>query len=87
VLDDICVTGCINSAGRPEDMVMLPYSGFRVSLALAPFGGVEAVRAACGECEANVARGELPLLATCYGFLPAWPDSEDLETELREKFD
>jgi formylglycine-generating enzyme required for sulfatase activity len=85
VLDDICVTGRTYSSGRPEEMVLLPCSGFRVSLALARFGGEEAVRAACGECEANVAPVEPPVLASCHGFLQARPDSEELETELREK--
>ncbi len=85
VVDDVCVTAWTSGSDSAGHSVMLPCSGFRVGLALAPFGGDEAVRATCGGCEANVANGEPPVLAGCHGFLDAWPDSEELEAELREK--
>jgi formylglycine-generating enzyme required for sulfatase activity len=85
VLDDICVTANTYGSDSAGNTIMLPCSGFRVSLALAPFGGEAAVRAACGSCEANVRPGKELGLAGCHGFLAAWPDSEELEAELREK--
>src|SRR5439155_4552527 len=85
VVDDICVTAYTYGSDSAGNNVMLPCYGFRVSLALAPFGGEGTVRAACAGCEANVAPSEPPVLASCHGFLDAWPDSEELEAELREK--
>ncbi len=84
VLDDVCVTGYTYGSDSSDTTVMLPYSGFRVSLALAPLGGEAAVRAACGACEANLSPDGKPVLANCHGFLDARPDSEELENELRE---
>lgn len=85
VFDDGCVTAWTSVSDSDGSMVKLPCSGFRVSLALAPFGGEGAVKAACGGCEANVAAGQAPVLAGCHGFLWICPDSERLEAELREK--
>src|SRR5688572_16228094 len=53
VVDDVCVTAYTYGSDAADNTVMLPCSGFRVSLALTPFGGEAAVRAACGTCEAN----------------------------------
>jgi hypothetical protein len=85
VVDDICVTAYTCGSDSTGNSVMLPYSGFRVSLAQVQFGGEEAVRTACGGCEANVARDVRPVLAGCHGFLDARPNSEELETELRDQ--
>jgi hypothetical protein len=85
VVDDICVTSYTFGSDDDDESVILPYSGFRISLALAPFGGEAAVRAACGACEANVSRRDGSALAGCHGFFGAWADNEELESELREK--
>jgi len=83
VVDDVCVIGYTFGSDSAGATVSLPCSGFRVSLALAPFGGEAAVRAACSACEANVAPDDRPVLANCHGFLVAWPDSEELEAALQ----
>src|SRR5262245_15999416 len=44
VVDDVCVTGYTFGSDSARNSVMLPCSGFRVSLALAPLGGEAAVR-------------------------------------------
>ena len=86
VVEDVCVTAYTYGFDNNDEGVMLPHAGFRVSLALAPFGGEAAVRAACSACEANVAAGDArpDLLAGCHGFREAWPDSEEWEDALRE---
>ncbi|MCI0683341.1 MAG: formylglycine-generating enzyme family protein [Gemmataceae bacterium] len=85
VVNDICVTSYTFGSDSAGNSVILPCSGFRVSLALSAFGGEAAIRAACGACEANVTRDHKSTFAGCHGFLDAWPDSEELESELRDK--
>lgn len=85
-VDDICVTGYTYGSDSAKNVVMLPYSGFRISLALAPFGGEDAVRQVCGKCEANVTADAHPVLANCHGFLEiAYPDFEETEKLLQEQ--
>jgi formylglycine-generating enzyme required for sulfatase activity len=85
VVDDICVTGHTFGSDSKGKSAMLPTSGFRVSLALAAHGGEAGVREECGSCEGNVFVNKKSSLARCHGHLNAWPDSAQLESELREK--
>src|SRR5688572_4999392 len=48
IYGDICVTGEMYFRGDRS-----PYSGFRISAAVAPVGDLPAARATCGTCPAN----------------------------------
>lgn len=78
VYGDVCVTSVVYSkAGKG------PGSGFRVSNAVAPAGGLADARRVCGGCPANALDASRGELAGCWGYLLDGPGDLEVDAALR----
>jgi hypothetical protein len=79
--DDRVAGGIAFISWTREDGRRVPWEGFLVREGLAPLGAA-AVEAACGACEANLARAGIQGLAGCHGRLSFMGPSRDLDTKI-----
>jgi formylglycine-generating enzyme required for sulfatase activity len=82
-VNGICVTSYTTERDNSGTSHSIPYDGFRIDEQLGKFGGFTEALKVCQSCEANV-RGETAArIAGCFGYLDVWPDSKELDAQLR----